>query len=103
MGFDPTGAVVIIDECEGDETAIEELLEDIEERVTRGKLSDMLRNASASRAGGATGEKGLAAYVAWRREIGKAMEPRPKRTVFDRIRRAKPKVQETVWDNLGRD
>ena len=102
MGFDPTGAAGIIDEYEGDELAINELLEDIEERVSRGKLADMLRTSSAVRAGGAIGAEGQQAYMTWRRGVLKDMEPRPQRTVFDRIGRAEKKAPKTVWDNFGR-
>lgn len=103
MGFDPAGAAVLIEETAGDEMTLTELLEGFEERASRSKLAEMLRTASAVRAGGATGEKGFSAYKDWQRSIEEAMKPKPKKTVFDRLGRAEKPKPKTIWDSLGKE
>lgn len=101
MGFDPSSAATLLDNCGDDQVAIVDLLEDISERAERTKLADMLRMASAVRAGGASGKDGYSAYMGWRREITDAMKPKPKKTVFDRLGRAEQVKPATIWDKMG--
>ena len=101
MGYDPAGAVAILDSCRDDQIAIEDLVEELGDVSRRFQLGEMLRQVSTIQAGTLSGKDARQAFVRWRRDIVDQMKPKPKRTVFDRLSGAQPKKAPTVWDNLG--
>lgn len=96
MGFDPVGAIELVDEFGDDESEINSLLFDLENIARARDISGMVRTAHAARI--ARAQKGTD-FEKWVRLQRREAKPRKRKTIFERLGADEPK-RPGIFDRL---
>lgn len=98
MGFDPAGAPAIVDEFgEDEEEDLQEFLLDLEDKSKRNRITEMIRIANASRVARTWKS---AEFDRWVRLQMRDIEPRKKKTFFERLGAVKEEAPKTFFQKL---